>query len=1000
VVLDEAIIPESVLRRSYAFERFGAPAAVLDATGVVVETNEAWRLFASLNEALPDTTGPGVDYLRVCDRAYEFGVETAGAVAAGLRTILDGERSSFELEYACPSPLEERWFLLHASTAPVDDGVGIVLFHVDISTRKLLTARLAQNADLDPLTGLPDRLATIRFIEVLLAPGSPLGGLPCAISVVVDGLDDVENELGHPACEELFVQVTARARHALRGSDILCRFGPRHLVVVCPDIDDDAAAAVVRRLRDGIATPFQVGTTEVALGVTVGVATARAGFTAQALLTAASAAATRELDVNQPAPRGITVMARQPRRAAAALHPETALALAAAHAQRDAVVAHSSELVVYFETDGTIAWASPATQFLFGIDVESLVGRNGLELIHPDDQERTLADFASITAFGDTVTCEFRVIADDGSTHWVEETATNLVDDPHIGYIVANLNNITARKRDEDAIRLQNRLLDAAGQAIIAFDMTGNIFYWNAAATEIYGWTADEARGRPAGELLSPGEGWADVAVEVAEHVIAGKPWKGDFLTTRKDGTEVPVFLTDTAVFDENGAQIGIIAVSSDITDRQKLELDLVEIATHDALTGLANRSLLLTLLDDALIARDGCVGLLLFDVDRFKLINDSLGHDRGDELLVAIAGALRDTIEPGDIAARFGDDSFAVVIPVLDSPDQALRLAARLQARLVEGLAVGDDRYLPTISVGMVITKAGDTGITALRDAETAMYRAKERGRDRAEWFDPSLRRDIVTSFEVERDLRQAICDDELFLEFQPVIDMETGEVASCEGLIRWNHPRRGRLGPDDFIPVAEQTGLIVSVGRWVLRHALTAARSWPDEVTIAVNLSPRELAEPDLVTFVKRTLADLDVAAARLVLEITETAVVEDPTAAARAISALRALGVGVIIDDFGTGYTSLSFLRDYQIDGLKIDRSYVTDLEHGSSAIVDAMIRMSSALGLHVIAEGIETDEQLAQLRALGCRYIQGFLLGEPVAPEDLPFGGRLSARRACS
>jgi diguanylate cyclase (GGDEF)-like protein/PAS domain S-box-containing protein len=989
-VLDEVTIPESVLRRSYAFERLAAPAAVLDASGVVVETNEAWRLFALLNEALPGTTGPGVDYLQVCDRAYALGVEAAGAVAAGLRTILDGERSSFELEYPCPSPLEERWFLLHASTAPVLDGVGIVLFHVDISTRKLLAARLAQNADLDPLTGLPDRLATIRFIDELLKHDSHLGRLPCAINIDVEGLDEVDDELGHPAGEELFIQVTARARHALRADDILCRVGPRQLVVVCPDIADDAAAGVVRRLRDGIATPFQVGTTEVSLGVTVGIATAVPGFSGDALLIAASAAATRQLGVNQPVPRGITVMAEQPHKVAATgLRPEAALALAAAHAQRDAVVAHSSDLVMFFESDGTIVWASPATKFLFGIEVDSLVGRNGLELIHPDDQARTLTDLASITGFGDSITCEFRVVADDGMIHWVEETATNLIDDPHVGYIVANLNNITARKRDEDAIRLQNRLLDAAGQAIVAVDMKGNIFYWNAAATEIYGWTAEEARGRPAEEMLSPADGWAEVAVAVAERVTVGESWTGDFVTTRKDGTDIPVFVTDTAVFDDDGLQIGIIAVSSDITERRQLETDLVEIATHDALTGLANRTLLLKLLDHELSARDGYVGLLLFDVDRFKLVNDSLGHDRGDELLVAIAEALEDTIEPGDIAARFGDDSFAVVIPLLDSSDQALKLAARLRARLVDGLEVGADRHSPTISVGMVITKPGDTAITALRDAETAMYRAKEKGRDRAEWFDPSLRRDIVASFEVERDLRQAICADELFLEFQPVIDMETGEIASCEGLVRWNHPTRGRLGPDDFIPVAEQTGLVVSVGRWVLRNALATARAWPDAVTLAVNLSPRELAEPDLVAFVKSTLAELDVEASRLVLEITETAVVEDPTAAARAISALRALGVGVIIDDFGTGYTSLSFLRDYQIDGLKIDRSYVTDLEHGSNAIVDAMIRMSSALGLHVIAEGIETDEQLTQLRALGCRYIQGFLLGEPVAAENLPF-----------
>jgi diguanylate cyclase (GGDEF)-like protein/PAS domain S-box-containing protein len=797
-----------------------------------------------------------------------------------------------------------------------------------------------------------------------------------------------------------------------------------------------------------------------------------------------------------------------------ALSQERALLHAASDAQRDAVVAHSSDLVIYFETDGTIVWASPATQFLFGTAVDSLVGRNGMELIHPDDQEEAFAAFASIGGVGDTVRCEFRVVADDGSIHWIEETATNLVDDPHVGYVVANLNNITARKRDENSIRLQNRLLDAAGQAIVAVDMQGNVFYWNAAATDVYGWTADEARGQPAAKMCAPADGWAYKAVEVAEHVIAGRAWSGDFVITRKDGTEVPVFVADTPVFDDD-VQIGIIAVSfditerrrqeraqaqlsaivtsssdaifstdlsgivltwneaaeklygysadamighdisitvptergftwderigivraggstvldtvrrradgvevdvsvsvspmrdgagnaigasasvRDITDRKKLERDLVRLATHDALTGLANRSVLLAALGDAVAApasasADSEVGVLLFDVDRFKLVNDSLGHDRGDQLLVAIAEAVRETIEPDDRAARFGDDSFAVLRPRLETPDTLLRLAARLRDRLNRGVTVEADRYFPTISVGMVIAKAGDTEITVLRDAETAMYRAKEKGRDRAEWFDPSLRRNVLTGFEVERDLRQGISHDELFLEFQPVLDLETGEVASCEALIRWNHPARGRLAPDDFIPVAEQTGLIVSVGRWVLRHALLVARTWPDEVLLAVNLSPRELAEPDLIAFVRGALAEIDVTASRLVFEITETAVVEDPTAAARAISALRTLGVRVVIDDFGTGYTSLSFLRDYQIDGLKIDRSYVTDLAHGSTAIVDAMIRMSAALGLQVIAEGIETREQLAQLRTLGCRYIQGFLVGQPVAPERLPF-----------
>jgi diguanylate cyclase (GGDEF)-like protein/PAS domain S-box-containing protein len=668
------------------------------------------------------------------------------------------------------------------------------------------------------------------------------------------------------------------------------------------------------------------------------------------------------------------------------------LALAAAHAQRDAVVAHSSDLVMYFEIDGTIVWASPATQSLFGVAVDSIIGRNGLELIHPDDRERALVDLMSISGFGETVRCEFRVVSDDGAIYWVEETATNLIDDPHVGYVVANLNNITARKRDEEAIRLQGRLLDAAGQAIVAIDMAGRVFYWNAAATSIYGWTEAEAHELSAEELLAPAVGWEHEAIAVADRVLAGKPWSGDFLTTRKDGSEIPIYLTDTPVFDNDGVQIGMIAVSSDITERKQHEQAQARMATHDALTGLANRGLLVTALDAAIAAAPvgaAGVGVLLLDIDRFKVVSDSLGHDRGDQLLVEIAAVLRDTIDATDLAARFGDTSFAVILPQLRAPDEIFQLAVRIRARLGEGVGVAADRYPATASVGMVVTDPGATAATTLRDAETAMYRAQDKGRDRAEWFDPSRRGDVITDFEVERDLRKAISCDELFLEFQPVLDLRNGEIASCEALIRWNHPGRGRLNPDDFIPIAEQTGLIVSLGRWVLRHALTAAQEWPADVKIAVNVSSRELAEPDLLAFIKTTVTEFGMPASRLVLEITETAVIEDPTAAARVISALRAFGVRVIIDDFGTGYTSLSFLRDYQLDGLKIDRSYITDLAYGSTAIVDAMIRMSAALGMRVIAEGIETEAQLEQLRALGCCYIQGFLVGQPVASADLPF-----------
>ena len=1004
MALDEVTIPESVLRRSFAFERFGAPAAVLDASGVIVETNESWRLFAALNEAKPGTTGPGANYLTVCRRAAAEGVETAQAVVAGLESILRGERASFELEYSSPSPIEDRWFLLQASTAPVFDGAGLVLFHVNITARKLLEERLGQESGHDPLTGLPDRRAAIGLIENRLARATVAGARLTLIHIRLDGLDVVDGDLGRPAGDELLVQVVARARRALRTDDHLCRIDESQLLVVCPDLDDESCAGIARRLRQVITAPFQVGSVEASLGSAIGVASSESESTAPVLLAAAESAA------------------------------------------------------------DTVEGA---------IDVRSRRHARAKSLGVPD-----------------------------------------VVEHPRAGPVVPNLASSTSRDEDRDAIQFQRRLLDAAGQAIIAMNTRGQVIYWNATATTIYGWTASEALGRSLLELLPPAQDWAEAGRAVQAQLRTGETWSGDFWVRRKDGVDIPVLVSTTPVYDDTGARIATIGVSSDITermqhemdqarlsaivtgstdaivsttrdgivqswnhgaealygysademigesiaitvpddrvdelavqlddlhlgrptrnletlrrradgteipvsisispmhdpagemigaaavirditDRKRLERDLRHEATHDTLTNLPNRSLLLDQLGSALAACEpdaAGVGVLLCNVDRFKLINDSLGHDHGDRLLVAIAAVLRGSVGSGNIVARFGGDTFAVVAPGLIAPEQALEVADRIRARLAGGVLVGAECYTPTFSIGIVVAAPGDEPLTALRDADTAMYRAKERGSDRTEWFDPSLRRDIVASFEVERELRQAIDRDQLHLVYQPVLDLKTDGIRSCEALVRWTHPTRGELGPDEFIPIAESSGLIVPLGTWVLRHALAAIAEWPDAITVSVNLSPRQLAEPDLFPLVRDALEEFGIPASRLVLEITETAVLQDPTAAARTVSTLRALGVRVVIDDFGTGYTSLSFLRDYRLDGLKIDRSFITDLDHGSTVIVDAIIRMAGALDLAVVAEGVETESQLDKVRSLGCRYIQGYLVSRPVASEDLPF-----------
>ena len=990
-MLEEVAARESVERRSYAFERLAAPAAVLDATGVVVETNEAWRVFALLNEGRPGATGPGTNYLRVCDRAYNSGIKAAGAVAAGLRSILRGGRGTFELEYACPSPIEDRWFRLQASAAPVHDGSGIVLFHVNVTARKLLEQRLGQETGRSPVTGLLDRRAAGRFVDRALAR-APADQPLTVINIKVTELAP-SGDGSIPAAQDLLVQVTARALRVRRDADRLGELAENELVLVCNDLGRDAAAGVVRRLRDVMGAPYQVGASEVRVEVAIGSATSTAESTSDALLATASANATVELATDRRAARPTPPIARPPQESRPAAAPSAPLPIDPAQAQRDAVVARSSEVVIYFDPDGTIAWASPATQSVFGWDPEDLVGRSTLDLIHPDDLERAFAELHVITDLGDHATSEFRIVADDGEVFWIEETVTNLVDDPHVGYVVGNVRNITQRKQLEQAQETdRRRLADAQRSAHLGsfeLDVAEQTITCSAELKTILGIDAAtppsfevfEARIHPDDRALvetmltAALDGTPDV--EYAHRVVrpAGTVrWVAARLTLSTDPS-LP----------------GVSGTLLDITDRKQLELDLLYQANHDPLTDLANRALLMEQLDKALDAGEhpGSVGVLLFDVDRFKLVNDSLGHDHGDQLLIAIANSLRATLAQGELLARFGSDAFAIIVPNLTAPAYALELAERIRARLSIGLFVGADRHLPTISVGIVIAGPGGSAITVLRDAETAMYRAKEKGRDRAEWFDPSLHREVVASFEVERDLRVAIEHDQLYLEFQPVLELDTGKITSCEALVRWHHPQRGNLGPDEFIPVAENTGLIVVLGRWVMQHALACAADWPDTVDVAVNLSPRELAEPDLLPFVKNTLAELQFPASRLVFEITETAVVEDPTAAARTISALRALGVSVIIDDFGTGYTSLSFLRDYHLDGLKIDRSSVTGLDHGSIAIVDAIIRMSSALGLEVIAEGIETQAELTQLRALGCRFVQGYLVSRPVAPGDLPF-----------
>ena len=432
--------------------------------------------------------------------------------------------------------------------------------------------------------------------------------------------------------------------------------------------------------------------------------------------------------------------------------------------------------------------------------------------------------------------------------------------------------------------------------------------------------------------------------------------------------------------------------------ERKRAEVSLSHQALHDPLTGLPNRTLFLDRLEQALARakrHPTSLAVLFLDLDRFKVINDSLGHDTGDRLLIEVAARLRDMLRPGETVARFGGDEFTILCDVIGGERDAVMIAERVNEIVATPFEIDDSEAFLTASVGIAMsTQAGSRPEALIRDASGAMYRAKERGKSRYEIFDEELRARAIERLETENALHRAIERGELRVYYQPMVDLSGGSIIGVEALVRWEHPARGLVEPDAFIALAEETGQIVALGAWVLRTACEQAARWRDDklapapLQLSVNLSARQLAQPDLVDMVMAVLDDTGVSPADLCLEITESVVIEDTAGSVAALEALRARGVRIGIDDFGTGFASLSMLKRVPADLIKVDRSFVAGVgnRNGQDApIVAAVLTLAQALDLRAIAEGVETARQADELRAIGCRYAQGYYFARP-APAD--------------
>lgn len=421
--------------------------------------------------------------------------------------------------------------------------------------------------------------------------------------------------------------------------------------------------------------------------------------------------------------------------------------------------------------------------------------------------------------------------------------------------------------------------------------------------------------------------------------------------------------------------------------ERKRAEVELAHQALHDGLTGLPNRALLIDRLGQALnrLGRhDSSLAVLFCDLDRFKVVNDSLGHGAGDELLVAVAERLVRVLRGGDTAARFGGDEFVVLCEDIGGERPAMLVAERIIEALSRPFALGDDQVHVHVSIGIALTSSEGTRADGLiRDADAAMYRAKERGGALCEVFDAGMRERAVARLETETALHRALDRGELRLFFQPQMRMTTGAMTGVEALVRWEHPERGLLGPAEFIPAAEESGLIHRLGAWVLEEACRQSVAWGGRLRMAVNLSPRQLLHPDLTATVAGVLAETGCDPSTLCFEITETAVLDDVEAVTGVLNGLKALGATLAIDDFGTGYSSLKALQQFPFDVVKIDRSFVAGVATSDqeAAIVAAVISLSHALGLITVAEGIESVAHLERLRTLGCDIGQGYYFSPP-------------------
>ena len=694
------------------------------------------------------------------------------------------------------------------------------------------------------------------------------------------------------------------------------------------------------------------------------------------------------------------------------IHRQAHLTLEQLRHQNELILNSAGEGIYGLDLDNTVTFINPAAARMLGWDVTELIGQSiqrilpGFSPLPLADEPRPAVSTASTpTSFSVSPSQTDNYHRKDGSAFPVEYTRTPIYKENKMVGTVVVFQDITERRTNEAALRESEERYALAVQGA-----NDGIWDWNLRTGEIYfspRWKA--ILGYTDSELPNTLEMWFNCVhtndLEAFKRAInqhlsgETKNLEHEHRMRTKSGDYRWVLTRGLAVQDASGQANRLAGSQTDITERKQIEEQLLHDALHDALTGLPNRALLMDRLHHTIeVARRGTdylYAVLFMDIDRFKVINDSLGHMQGDKLLMAIAQRLTTCIRPGDTVARLGGDEFVVLLESIRDLSAALTVAERIQATLEEPIYLSDQEVFITSSIGLALGgKQYHAAEDLLRDADTAMYRAKAKGRARYEIFNPGMHQQAVALLQLENDLRRAINRQEFFLEYQPIISLRDFRLVGFEALMRWQHSKRGRIPPIDFIPVAEETELITPLERWAIRQACWQLEQWHSNYDIAkslvihVNLSGQHFDE-GLVAEMRSLLADIPLPPEVINLEITETMLMQNAETAVSLLNRLKDLNLRLSIDDFGTGYSSLSYLHRLPIDTLKVDRSFVNKLDTDPEqvAIVRTIMTLAWNLGIEVIAEGVESIKQQAQLNALQCDYAQGFYFSRPLGAEQI-------------